>query len=119
MSGNVNQTEDVILTEKTLIKVIVYSVCFEQEEAWYLLLDDNTPEAMSGSSSGQGVRTPRSGFILPLTCYKIIGEKYLLNSQGFSSLFGTRGLYKMTIKVFFNFLSTLLICISFFQLISL
>lgn len=39
--------------KKVLIKVIIYSVCFEQEEAWYLLIDDNAPEAMRRNSSGQ------------------------------------------------------------------
>ena len=58
-SGNVNQKGDVILGENTLIRMIVYCVCFEQEEVWYLLIKDNAPEAMRENSSGQVSRNPQ------------------------------------------------------------
>lgn len=52
-SGNVNRKKDVILAENTLIRMIIYGVCFKQEEAWYLLIGDNAPEAVRGNSSEQ------------------------------------------------------------------
>lgn len=67
-SGNVNQKKDVILAQKTLLWVIIYGACFEQEEAWYLLTDDNTPEAMRGNSSGSVGRSSWNSFILSLMC---------------------------------------------------
>lgn len=52
-SGNVNQKEDVILAENTVIRMIIYGAYFELEEAWYLFFDDNAPEVMRENSSGR------------------------------------------------------------------
>ncbi|KAI4574960.1 hypothetical protein MJG53_002899 [Ovis ammon polii x Ovis aries] len=51
-SGNVNQKEDVILAENTLIRMITYGAYFELEETWYLFIDDYEPEVMRENSSG-------------------------------------------------------------------
>lgn len=52
-SGNVNQKEDVILAENTLIRMITYGAYFELEETWYLFIDDYEPEVMRENSSGR------------------------------------------------------------------